>query len=133
MANEINIVLSETGLTLVGKIWSGNSQIGSDITMTENSNRSGHYYGNAPGAIANGVYILIIETSPGAVIKGFNEVQFIDNALQSGNLTKLDELHKIAGLDAANPMSATSTSRTAGAVDLDVTGYGTATTTVQRV
>ncbi len=132
MANEINVVLSETGLTLVAKIWSGDTQIGSDIALTENINRTGHYYGNAPGAITDGLYILIIETDPAGVVKASNEVQFIDNALQSGNLTKLDELHKIGGLNSAAPMTATPTSREAGAIALDVAGYGTSSTTVTR-
>lgn len=132
MANEINIVLSETGLTLVAKIWSANVQTGADIAMTENTNRSGHYYGNAPGAIADGIYILIIETSPGAVVKGFNEVQFIDNALQTGNLTKLDELHKIQGLKSGAPMTVTPTTRVAGAISLAISGDGVTTSTVTR-
>jgi hypothetical protein len=132
MANEINIVIAETGLTLVAKLWQGNTQIGSNITMTENSNRTGHYYGDAPVSIADGIYVLIIETNT-ATIKGSSEVQFIDNILQTGNLTKLDELHKIAGLNADAPMSATSTTREAGDIELDISGYGGPATTVQRV
>jgi len=131
MANEINIVISETGLTLVGKLWQANVQTGADITMTENSGRSGHYYGNAPGAIADGIYILIIETA-GGVVKGSNEVQFIDNALQSGNLTKLDELHRIQGLKSGQPMTVTPTTRVVGAISLAISGDGVTTTTVTR-
>ena len=131
MAHEINIVLLETGLTLKSKIWAGSVQTGSDITMTENVNRLGHYYGDAPATIANGIYVIIVETS-GGVIKGSSEAQFIDNVMQTGNLTKMDEIWKIGGLDSANPMTATADARTAGAVDLAVTGYGTATTIVTR-
>jgi hypothetical protein len=131
MANEINIVLTETGLTLVAKIWSGNTQIGSDIAMTENSGRSGHYYANAPGTVADGTYVIIIETS-GGTVKGFNEAQFIGNRLQSGDFTKLDELHKIAGLNASAPMTATASHRSAGGINLAISGYGTATTVVTR-
>lgn len=131
MANEINLVISETGLTLKAKIWSANAQIGSDINLTENSNRSGHYYGNAPGAITDGIYVLIIETD-GGVVKGSNEVQFIDNALQSGNLTKLDELHKIQGLKSGVDLVVTPTSRVAGAINLTISGDGVTSSTVSR-
>lgn len=46
--------------------------------------------------------------------------------------TLVDELHKIQGLDAANPMTVTTTTRTAGDIDLAITGDGTTTTTVTR-
>lgn len=131
MANEINLVLSETGLTLTAKIWYGNTQIGSDINLIENTNRSGHYYGDTPVTIADGIYIMIIETG-GGVVKGFNEVQFIDNSLQSGNLTKLDELHKIQGLKNGTDMVVTPTSRVAGSITLAISGDGVTSSTVQR-
>jgi len=47
--------------------------------------------------------------------------------------TLVDELHKIQGLDAANPMTVTPTSRTSGSIDLGITGDGETTTTVTRV
>lgn len=46
--------------------------------------------------------------------------------------TLVDELHKIQGLDASNPMTVTPTSRTAGSIDLDITGDGETSTTVTR-
>jgi len=46
--------------------------------------------------------------------------------------TLVDELHKIQGLDAANPMTVTPTSRVAGSIDLDITGDGETSTTVTR-
>jgi len=46
--------------------------------------------------------------------------------------TLVDELHKIQGLDAANPMTVTPTSRVAGSIDLEITGDGETTTTVSR-
>jgi hypothetical protein len=44
----------------------------------------------------------------------------------------VDELHKIQGLDAANPMNVTPISRTAGGITLEITGDGETTTTVTR-
>lgn len=48
------------------------------------------------------------------------------------DLTKLDELHAIHGLDAANPMTVTPASRTAGSITQAITGDGEASTTVTR-
>lgn len=44
----------------------------------------------------------------------------------------VDELHKIQGLDAANPMTVTPNSRVAGSIDLTITGDGETNTTVTR-
>jgi hypothetical protein len=47
-------------------------------------------------------------------------------------LTKVDELHKIQGLDAANPMTVTPNTRVAGPVNLAISGDGETTSTVTR-
>lgn len=46
--------------------------------------------------------------------------------------TKIDELHKIQGLDALNPMIVTTSSRTAGDINLDLSGNGETITVVTR-
>lgn len=46
--------------------------------------------------------------------------------------TLVDELHKLQGLDAANPMTVTPTARTAGAITQAIAGDGETTTTVTR-
>lgn len=46
--------------------------------------------------------------------------------------TLVDELHKIQGLDASNPMTVTPTSRVSGSIDLEITGDGETSTTVTR-
>lgn len=131
MANEINVVLPETGLTLVAKFWNGSAQVGSDIPLTENVNRSGHYYGDAPASITDGRYMVIVETSPGGVVKGFTSQQYIDDELTDGG-TQLDELHKIHGLQVDNALTVTPTSRSAGAVSQVISGDGIASSTVTR-
>jgi hypothetical protein len=45
---------------------------------------------------------------------------------------KVDELHKIQGLDEANPMTVTTFNRTAGTINLDFTGNGETETVVTR-
>lgn len=47
--------------------------------------------------------------------------------------TLVDELHKIQGLDASNPMTVTPNSRTAGAINLQITGDGENLTQVERI
>ncbi len=44
----------------------------------------------------------------------------------------LDELHKLQGLDASNPMRVTTTNRTVGSINLVLTGDGIASTLVTR-
>jgi hypothetical protein len=46
--------------------------------------------------------------------------------------TLIDELHKLQGLDSANPMTVTPTSREAGDIALTISGDGITTTTVTR-
>ena len=46
--------------------------------------------------------------------------------------TLVDELHKIEGLSDGVPMNVTPTNRTAGTINLDITGDGETTTTVTR-
>lgn len=46
--------------------------------------------------------------------------------------TLADELHKLQGLDINNPMTVTQTNRTAGHIDLDISGDGVNTSTVTR-
>lgn len=46
--------------------------------------------------------------------------------------TQVDELHKLQGLDASNPMTVTTTNRTTGSITQNITGNGTTTTTVTR-
>jgi len=44
----------------------------------------------------------------------------------------IDELHKVHGLSAGNPMTVTPTSRTAGSISQTISGDGETTTTVAR-
>lgn len=44
----------------------------------------------------------------------------------------IDELHKLEGLDIANPVTVTPTSRVVGAIEQEITGDGVTTTTVTR-
>jgi hypothetical protein len=46
--------------------------------------------------------------------------------------TLIDELHKVQGLDAANPATTTTTNVTAGTINVDITGDGVTSTTFTR-
>ena len=129
MANEINIILTDTGLTLVAKLFQGNTQIGSDITLTESGVRSGYYFGDSPANIADGSYTVIIQTN-GAVVKGFGTVAFVNG--KESNFLQVGELNAISGLQNGITATNTPTSRVAGNVSVTVNGYGTNNTTVKR-
>mgnify|MGYP003642638420 CR=1 FL=1 len=60
-------------------------------------------------------------TEPGSVGVLLSELQL-----------KLDELHKLQGLDASNPMTVTPTSRVSGSINLTLSGDGETSTTVSR-
>lgn len=55
----------------------------------------------------------------------------VNEALDLG-FGQVDDLHKIAGLDAANPMTVTPTSRSAGGINQTISGDGETTSTVTR-
>jgi len=55
-----------------------------------------------------------------------------ENGMSTAQETKLDELHKISGLDSNNPMTVTPASRSAGTVSQVISGDGETTTTVTR-
>lgn len=70
--------------------------------------------------------------NPWAALLSANNTPETFGALVQTVNSLVDELHKIQGLDAANPMTVTQTNRTAGDINLDITGDGTTTTTVTR-
>lgn len=55
-----------------------------------------------------------------------------DNATIAIIETQVDEVHKIHGLSAGNPMTVTPSSRTVTGINQDITGDGATTTTVTR-
>jgi hypothetical protein len=69
------------------------------------------------------------------LIQGFQPIAqaiTVGSGLSVGEQAKLDDLHKLQGLDASNPMTVTAASRVAGAVSQTITGDGETTTTVTR-
>ena len=59
-------------------------------------------------------------------------VKSIGSGLSTEEQTKLDELYKLQGLDASNPMTVTPTSRVAGSISQVISGDGVDITTVTR-
>ena len=66
MANELNIQLGQTGLTVTAQLVQAAAQIGSDISLAESGTLSGFYTGDMP-AVAAGVY-LVRFVSAGSVV-----------------------------------------------------------------
>jgi hypothetical protein len=81
MANELNIALSRTGLTLTAQLFSGGASVGSAITLSEVGS-SGFYSGNMTGAA--GTYQLAfiaggVNVGSGEIIwDGTNELSVAD-------------------------------------------------------
>lgn len=68
-------------------------------------------------------------TVKGGIINMFDAA---DSAKLDTLVTLTDELHKLQGLDASNPMTVTPISRVAGTISQDITGDGIETSTVTR-
>ena len=71
---------------------------------------------------------IIVETGVSGLTQSeSNQLSLIDQIQ-----TLVDELHKLQGLDASNPMTVTTSSRTAGTISQTITGDGENTSTVTR-
>ena len=79
--------------------------------------------GLSPIDIANAVWDKDLSTLKASELVDF--LEFIN--------TKVNELHKIQGLDSASPMTVTESNRVAGSITQNFTGDGISTTTVTRV
>lgn len=71
---------------------------------------------------------VVVETG----VSGLTASESTQLSLITGIQSLVDELHKLNGLDAANPMTVTPSARTAGDISQAITGDGTSTTTVTR-
>ena len=79
--------------------------------------------------VCRGVGKLIDDDSEDYIPSGTHNGATIVNELIT---PMIDELHKLQGLDAANPMTVTPTSRVAGSISQTISGDGEMTTTVTR-
>jgi len=90
--------------------------------------------------VQNNVQVIPTNTAGGQIISvgsGLSDSQdtqlmSLVNGLTTAQETLLDELHKLQGLDASNPMTVTPTSREAGSVEQVISGNGETSTTVTR-
>lgn len=118
-----------TGLTISIQLYDGTTSIGSSATMTEISG-TGEYFVNVPAGVPSGQFWVIATTTGGTVKIASGQLYW--NGVEEVSPEMYDELHKIAGLDINNPMTATSTNRSSGDISLTISGYGTGLTSVQR-
>ena len=73
MANELNITLGQTGLTVIARLFSAGSQVGTDISLTEIVGQGGYYTGNMP-AVAAAYYDVLFLIN--GVIRGSNSINW---------------------------------------------------------
>lgn len=133
MANELNISYT-AGQAMEAAVYAdGWIQQGTNVTLTEVA--SGLYSGDMPAAAAGCYAVLFINTTPTPdVVVGRGEIYWDGTAefCLADIYTRVDELHKLQGLDSGNPMTVTTTSRVAGSITQAITGDGLATSTVTR-
>ena len=136
MANELNFYgdpATDSGLTIVARVYdSAGAQVGSDVSCSEVGSLA-IYVGSMPSASSGQYGVRFFagsETTPRATglinWNGSSEVTLA--AIES----LLREVWRLQGLDAANPMTVTTSSRTAGDITQTITGNGTTTSTVTR-
>jgi len=99
------------------------------MTKLDDANTTGFYTELIACTVANGfengktytIYIAAtVDSDTGGICYGFKAA------------TLVDELHKLQGLDASNPMTVTQTARTVGSITQVISGDGASTTTVTR-
>lgn len=88
--------------------------------------------GNVVAVDENGIEMSPFMPSPNVFLRTTSSTSATLEGLGTVE-TKVDELHKLQGLDAANPMTVTPTTRTAGTIEQEITGDGETTTTVTRI
>ena len=105
MANELNLNNGITGLTVTARLYSGSTQIGSAISMTEVSGAVGRYTGSMPSTGA-GVYGVLFY-SAGAQI-GSGKIEW-NGTLEVTSLVLESEINAITGGggSGANPVTIT--------------------------
>lgn len=126
MADEIYINAVQ-GLVVTLQLYQGSSTVGSPFSAIE-IGATGIYVASVPGGVALGIYMVLAMAGDERLGSGL----LYWNGEKEVTSMIYDEIHKIQGLDASNPMTATPTSRISGGIELDVTGYGTNTTIVTR-
>lgn len=89
--------------------------------------------GLSVGAIVDGIWNAVAANYDTSGTMGELLNLAASGGLSPEQIAMLTELWKLAGLDASNPMTVTTTSRTAGDIDLEITGDGVTTTTVTRL
>jgi hypothetical protein len=123
MSNEITIG-AKTGLTVTVQMYNGTTAQGSPIATTE-IGTTGVYVGSVPNGTPYGQYSLVALSSGSTIASG--------QLNWDGKAEIPIGLMRIAGFDPSNPALNTPTLRQSGDISLQVTGYGTNSTTVQRI
>jgi len=91
-----------------------------------------YFFNPSPTVLTN--YFYIASTAAKEVSGQTTVGGYLDSVLEDTTQIKADvnELHKLQGLDAANPLTVTPTSRVTGAISQTISGNGISSSTVQR-
>lgn len=126
MPNEIYLS-AVTGLSPTLQLYSGSTPQGSLFSMTE-IGTTGDYIASVPNGVPYGYYLIMALLSGAKIASG----ELYWDGQSEISPIMYNEMWQIGGFDANNPATNTPTERTAGAIDLDVSGYGTNNTVVTR-
>jgi antitoxin component HigA of HigAB toxin-antitoxin module len=74
MANELNVSLGQTGLTVTAQLYAAGAAVGSAISMAEIANQGGIYTGAMPGATAAADYG--IQFFAGGIVRGSGRINW---------------------------------------------------------
>jgi hypothetical protein len=127
MANEIYIS-SQSGLNITCQLYVAAATVGATFNATE-IGTTGDYFTYIPLGIPYGYYLLIAFNAGVKVASG---TLYWDGTREISPLM-YEELHRLQGLDALHAMTVTTNSRVAGDINLQITGDGVTTSTVQRL
>lgn len=122
---------SRTDRFVNAKIYDSDLNLHDEIPLPHIS--SGIYAGNAVLSLGKFAVYYEVFTDSGFTTKDSSYVvteEFL--SIVPNNNEKIDELHKINGLDSTSPMTVTESSRTCGSITQNFTGDGISTTTVTR-
>lgn len=120
MANELQILANDPGLTVTVKLVSNGMQQGADIALTESPFIPGLYLGNVPMGTPEGTYAVLAYA--GGLLVSTGVLQWLGDRELDPKI--LDDVHLIHGLRPDSPLTVTPTQRTAGDIEQSITQAG---------
>lgn len=117
---------ASTGMTVNARAYLNNVPYGSDIPMTE-IGTTGEYYCDMQMGSPQGKYLIVFFNGTTKLSSGLMQWDGSKEVVATPTDPKLDELHKIHGLQAGSPLVVTQSSRSAGNISQTLASSATDT------